>query len=208
MRFVPEVPHQTQKLGLDGVAAYCDGCQALNVTKTPFSVDGFYMRLIDHAGKRYGRLVAVVRVNNDSTNRPRWLCLCDCGDTLIVKAGHLQSGHTKSCGCLRVDVVGKRATKHGLSKSKEYNTWCHVWQRCYSKRPSKDKKNYHDRGIAVCERWRSFENFLADMGLAPTPQHSIERVDNEGNYEPNNCVWATPTEQAQNRRARKGTVNA
>ena len=109
----------------------------------------------------------------------------------------LKSGQTKSCGCMTVNV---RGTKHGMSGSSEYGTWRAIRSRC-EKPEATSYLYYGGRGIKVCERWReSFENFFADMGLKPTPKHTIDRIDNSGNYEPGNCEWKLMAEQAINKR--------
>lgn len=129
-------------------------------------------------------------------------CLCLCGGSIIVKSHHLTNRHTQSCGCLF------RATrfKHGYSsKDKEYNAWLHMKKRCDPNTTNLEHfTNYYLRGIRVCDRWLdSFENFLADMGHSPSSKHSLDRKNNDGNYAPDNCRWATAKEQANNRRPRK-----
>jgi len=137
------------------------------------------------------------------TVRTRSLCVCDCGAKLVAMNYALKSGHTKSCGCLQREKAAASNFKHGYArqagKGKTYFTWRNMIERCNPNGHRMDSKHYSGRGITVCARWRSFENFLADMGEAPKG-HTLGRKDNNGNYEPGNCEWQTQAEQTRNTR--------
>lgn len=164
------------------------------------------MKAIDLIGCRFGRLVAVecvdrakyVMIGTVRKQKPTvWRCMCDCGAIVDVAYPNLTRGHTASCGCLKSE--GTRTT-HGKSKSPEHKAWLKMRERC-SNATSKDYPDYGGRGISVDPEWaESFEAFYRDMGSKPSGRHSVERINVDGDYEKANCVWATPIEQANNKR--------
>lgn len=156
---------------------------------------------VDLSDKIFGRLFVEER---KETRRKAvfWICLCSCGKRTNVRSDYLTRGVQLSCGCLQKEITKKRLTKHGLSKTRAYNIWAGMMKRCY--RLTSNRYIYYGaRGIVVCERWHTFELFVEDMGQPPTRRHTLDRKNNDGNYEPNNCRWATAKQQANNRRNRR-----
>lgn len=146
-------------------------------------------------GKRFGQLV-LVGVSNNKKGKRRAVVSCDCGSELLVDPSGLKSGNNTTCGDWSKHDRGTRT--HGMSKSSEHGIWKQMLQRCFNPR-CKNYANYGARGITVCERWKTFENFYADMGSKPDGL-TLERMNNAGNYEPSNCRWATYTDQLNNNR--------
>lgn len=150
-------------------------------------------KLVDHTGEIFTRWTVIKLSSNKSGNgRNLWLCRCECGTEKEVLTGSLTRGKSKSCGCLGNN-------RHGMHKSKEYKTWQSMKERCYNERNKRYSK-YGGRGIKVCDRWlEAFENFYEDMGDRPSDIYSLERLDVNKDYCPENCIWATYEEQNRNR---------
>lgn len=160
-------------------------------------------KFIDLTGQKFGRLTAIKRVENTKNKDTLWLCKCDCGGETITRITNLRNGNTKSCGCLNKEHLLKSITKHGLHDKKLYNTWKGMRQRCNNKN-NPAYKNYGGRGITICAEWNNFKNFY-DWAMNNGYQKglSIDRIDNNKGYNPNNCRFTDQTTQSNNRRNNK-----
>ena len=155
------------------------------------------MKFIDLSGQRFGLLTVTSRAPNKPGGRAMWNCKCDCGHDAVVQAANLRNGHSRSCGCQ--SAIQEKT--HGLGGTPTHRVWAGMLARCFNKN-RRAYPDYGGRGITVCERWRKFENFLADMGTKPDGM-TLERENNDGNCEPGNCVWATVLQQCNNRRSNR-----
>lgn len=159
----------------------------------------------DLTGKTFG-MFTVLRFSHSAKrargSRSFWICQCVCGSERAYLSDNITGFKTKSCGCLRYDATSRKATVHGDYGSHEYHAWRSMKSRCNNPK-NKSYARYGGRGIKVCRRWTIYDNFLADMGRRPSPEHSLHRIKNDRHYTPKNCCWATRKEQARNRHSNR-----
>lgn len=159
-------------------------------------------KIADMTGLRFGRLVGVRRDGLTRFRHVTWLWRCDCGNEKVIAGTSVRSGLTTSCGCYSSEVVKRtdnKSSKHRMTSSLTYWSWTCMVARCTNPSAA-DFPRYGGRGIKVCEEWMSFQNFIADMGVRPVGK-TLDRIDNDGNYEKSNCKWSTLVEQQRNRRS-------
>lgn len=169
-----------------------------DIRPSPLPMEMQMSRRIDLAGKRFSAWLVLSYSGMNDIGQSTWLCRCDCGTERRVVAQTLRLGLTNSCGCLKGDAIARARFKHGGAFTKSYASWHDMMWRCTNPR-ARNFKYYGGRGITVCERWLDYRNFVTDMGEPPEGL-TIERMNNDGNYEPRNCKWATHAEQNRNKR--------
>ena len=160
---------------------------------------------LEIAGQKFGRLTACKETNKRADGKVVWECMCDCGNKVEVSGKLLKSGNTKSCGCIAAELLSARNMKYPyeVRHLREYIIWAHIKSRCYNKNDA-GYKDYGGRGIGMHVEWISNPiAFIEYIGKRPSPKHSIDRIDNDGNYEPGNVRWATRSDQARNTRKTK-----
>lgn len=157
-------------------------------------------RIIDMAGKKFGSLTALRATGTASSGDKKWQFQCDCGSLVVATGYAARSGRRIACAACTRKLKPSKRIKHGMTESVEFKTWTGILTRCLNPN-SASYNDYGGRGIKVCDRWRSsFKSFLEDVGPRPSEQHSIDRINNDKGYAPDNCRWATHNEQARNKR--------
>ena len=164
-------------------------------------------RVTDLTGREFGRLTVIQRSGSNKDGRATWLCICECGETVVKTGKLLLNGHCRSCGCGEYENRVNNVTSHRLSNTRLYNIWKAMKQRCYYPK-HKDYHNYGARGIVVCDEWRDDFKAFYDWALSHGYREdlTIDRIEVDGNYEPSNCRWATWRDQRLNQRPRKRVI--
>lgn len=158
----------------------------------------------DISGQKFGRLTAVKREGTSKNGQTTWLCKCDCGNETVSTMGNLVYGTMRSCGCLKIEQASMLNKTHGMRHTRLYRIWTNMKTRCHNPK-FKQTEDYMGRGISICSEWDSSFQAFYDWAMANGYQEdlSIDRIDNDGNYEPSNCRWVTMAEQNKNRRKRR-----